>query len=137
MRLPPREAPRRRDVAELGGVAGIREMVTLAHRSVDEPDLIKFFAVLLAENFETDAPAHDFFVEHYRALRVSVVELIESGQRRGELRADVDPALKAVEILGALDGMASQWLLDPEAIDFVACLEAYVETLERDLAVAP
>lgn len=58
-------------------------------------------------------------------------------QQGGEIRADVDPALKAVEILGALDGMASQWLLDPEAIDFVACIEAYVATLERDLAAPP
>ncbi|MEU0478881.1 TetR/AcrR family transcriptional regulator [Streptosporangium sp. NPDC006013] len=126
-----------RDVAEQGGLAGIREIIALAHRSAREPDLIKLFAVLLAENFEDDGPAHDFFVEHYRALRVSVVELIEAGQRRGELRADVDPALKAVEILGTLDGMANQWLLDPEAVDFVACVEAYVATLERDLALAP
>ncbi|MBB5977343.1 TetR family transcriptional regulator [Kribbella solani] len=123
-----------RDAAELGGLAGIRELIPLAERSIGEPDLIKLFSVLLAENFEADGPAHDFFVEHYRALRVSVVELIEAGQRRGEVRAGIDPALKAVEILGALDGMASQWLLDPEAIDFVACIEAYVATLERDLA---
>lgn len=123
-----------REVAEKGGIPGIHEILAFARRSSGEPALIKLFSVLLAENFETDGPAHDFFVEHYRALRVSVVELIEAGQRRGELRTDINPTLKAVEILGTLDGIASQWLLDPEQVDFVACIESYVTALERDLA---
>lgn len=78
-------------------------------------------------------PAHDFFVEHYRALRVSVAALIEAGQGRGEIRSDVDPTLKAIEILGALDGIANQWLLDPDEVDFAACIDSYVTALERDL----
>ncbi|MET7338752.1 TetR/AcrR family transcriptional regulator [Nonomuraea sp. NPDC005650] len=123
-----------RDAAEVGGLAGIRQIPAFARRSTGEPALIKLFSVLLAENFEVDGPAHDFFVEHYRALRASVVELIEAGQRRGEFRADADPRLKAIEILGALDGMASQWLLDPEGVDFVAAVESYIVALERDLA---
>lgn len=121
------------DVADLGGLAGLREIPGFTRRSIEEPALIKLFAVLLAENFEADAPAHDFFVEHYRTLRVSVAALIEAGQGRGEIRSDVDPTLKAIEILGALDGIANQWLLDPDEVDFAACIDSYVTALERDL----
>ncbi|CAH0226226.1 HTH-type transcriptional regulator MtrR [Microbacterium oxydans] len=121
------------NVADLGGLAGLREIPGFTRRSIEEPALIKLFAVLLAENFESDAPAHDFFVAHYRELRVSVAALIEAGQERGEIRSDVDPTLKAIEILGALDGIANQWLLDPDEVDFAACIDSYVDALERDL----
>lgn len=122
------------DVAELGGLAGLREIPGFTRHSIEEPALIKLFAVLLAENFEADAPAHDFFVEHYRELRISVAALIEAGQARGEIRSDANPTLKAIEILGALDGIANQWLLDPDEVDFAACIDSYVAALERDLS---
>lgn len=123
-------------VAETGGLEGIREIPAFTRRSIEEPALIKLFAVLLAENFEPAAPVHDFFVEHYRSLRASVAELIEAGQRTGQIRADVNSKLKAVEILGSLDGIANQWLLDPEEVDFAECIDAYVIGLERDLSSA-
>jgi AcrR family transcriptional regulator len=126
-----------RELAALGGLAAIREMPALAHRNSQQPDLIKLFAVLLAENLDPESPAHDFFVTRYRNLRASITDLIRTGQQRGEIRAEVDPHLKAIEILGTLDGIASQWLLDPEVVDFVSCIESYGRTLERDLAAEP
>jgi hypothetical protein len=90
--------------------------------------------VLLAENLEPTAPAHDFFVARYRNLRAMIEEIIRVGQQRGEIRVEVNPALKAVEIMATLDGITSQWLLDPELVDLVDSIESYALTLARDLA---
>lgn len=125
-----------RDVASLGGLSTIREMPAFAHRNQEEPGLTRLFAVLLAENLDAGAPAHDFFVRRYREMRDLVAGSILVGQERGEIHPEVDPRLKAVEILATLDGISTQWLLDPASVDLVESIEAYARTLERDLARA-
>ncbi|MFI6984389.1 TetR/AcrR family transcriptional regulator [Embleya sp. NPDC050154] len=123
-----------RDIAEVGGLQALREMPAFAHRNRDQPGLAKLFAVLLAENLDPGDPEHDFFVRRYRDMRTVVAGMIRDGQHGGEMRPDVDPQLKAIEILATLDGIASQWLLDPEMVDLVVCIEEYSRTLIRDLA---
>jgi AcrR family transcriptional regulator len=123
-----------RDLASVGGLAAVREMPALARRNQEQPGLVKLFAVLLAENLEPTDPAHDFFVARYRNLRAMIAEIIRVGQQRGEIRAEVDPQLKAVEIMATIDGITSQWLLDPEMVDLVTSIESYALTLAGDLA---
>jgi AcrR family transcriptional regulator len=125
-----------RELVELGGLAAIRELPRIAGHYSRQPDLIKLFFVLMAENLDPGSPAHEFFVDRYRTLRADIAELIAVGQEHGEIRPDVDPSLKAVEILGVLDGIAGQWLLDPDAADYLGSVVAYQEGLERDLTVA-
>ncbi|GCD96524.1 TetR/AcrR family transcriptional regulator [Embleya hyalina] len=126
-----------RDIAAVGGLQALREMPAFAHRNREQPGLAKLFAVLLAENLDPGDPEHDFFVRRYREMRAVVAGMIREGQRGGEMRADVSPELKAIEILAALDGIASQWLLDPEEVDLVISIEEYARTLIRDLATDP
>ena len=44
-------------------------------------------------------------------------EWIARGIEAGEVRADVDPQAAAVTVIGALGGIAYQYLLDPRGID--------------------
>ncbi|MFI6298959.1 TetR/AcrR family transcriptional regulator [Nonomuraea sp. NPDC050790] len=122
-----------REAAARGGLDTIRAMPAFARRNQEERGLTKLFAVLVAENLEPGAPAHDYFRERYRLMRALVAGALRTGQERGEIRADLDPEGKAAEILATLDGLATQWLLDPEQIDLAERIEAYARTLERDL----
>lgn len=112
----------------------LRAMPEFARRNKERAGLAKLFTVLVAESLEPDSPGHEHFVERYRAMRAIVAENIRSAQAAGVARQDIDPVAKAAEIIATLDGLQTQWLLDPDAVDIVAGVESYARTLERDLA---
>ncbi len=111
----------------------LRAMPEFALRNRERAGLAKLFTVLVAESLEPDAPGHRHFVDRYRAMRAIVAEAIRSAQAAGVTRPDLDPAAKAAEIIATLDGLQTQWLLDPDTIDIVAGVESYARTLEHDL----
>ncbi|WP_163509914.1 TetR/AcrR family transcriptional regulator [Fodinicola acaciae] len=119
----------------LGQDAGLRlpSIPDFARRNRGKPGLAKLFTVLVAESLEPDSPGHEHFVERYRALRAIVAAMIASAQKDGRVRAGIDPKLKAAEILATLDGLQTQWLLDPDEVDIARSAEAYAQILERDL----
>lgn len=117
------------ELAAIGGVDAIRALPASARRNVAEPNLVRLFAVLVAENLPADAVAHDHFVARYRRLRRIVAELIAEGQRDGVFDRGIDPLLKATEIVATIDGLNTQWLLDPDDVDIVAVTERFAEGL--------
>ena len=122
-----------KELAELGGVEGIEQLPRYAHRNVADPGLARLFTVLVAENLQPGDVAHDHFVTRYRNLRALIEQLIIGGQDAGDFDPAVDARLKSVEILAFVEGLNTQWLLDPEAIDLVAATEAYAADLVRTL----
>ena len=56
---------------------------------------------------------------------------IRAAQRKGDIRADIDPVAEAVAISGAMRGIMSQWLVEPDAIDLDAVRDAYIAGLRR------
>ncbi|MFI1581931.1 TetR/AcrR family transcriptional regulator [Embleya sp. NPDC020630] len=121
----------------IGGLRAIREMPASAHRNAREPGLARLLAVLTMENLDPQDPAHDYFVQRYRRLRELIARIITDAQATGEIRAEVDPGLKAAELLATMDGLQMQWLLDPGEVDLVTAIESYALTLIRDLAADP
>lgn len=106
----------------------------VAERFHQAPDLVGMFAVLLIENLDPEAPLHDRLLTRYRdALRI-IAESIRRGQRAGHYRTDVDPAVKAVEIVAFLNGMETSWLLDP-SIPLDEVLREYTRSLVDQLAL--
>lgn len=103
--LDARDADDREHADHLGGdlTEGIAAAVERFARS---PELAGTFAVLLAENVAPDAPLHD---RYHEALRV-VADGIRRGQAAGRCRRDIDPAVKAAEIIAFVNGMETSWL---------------------------
>jgi AcrR family transcriptional regulator len=91
----------------------IEQLAKVSDRFQRSPDLIGLFTVLQTENLNPDAPLHDRFLGRYRDAVEIVTECIRRGQQSGAYRADLDPAVKAVEIIAFLHGMETSWLLDP------------------------
>jgi hypothetical protein len=94
------------------------------------------FTVLLTENLDPEAPLHPRFLRRYRSATDAVAEGIRRGQRAGRYRTDVDPAVKAVEIVAFLYGMETSWLLDP-SIPLTEVFREYTGSLARQLAPRP
>ncbi|MER5756343.1 helix-turn-helix domain-containing protein [Streptomyces sp. NPDC002088] len=112
----------------------LEQIESRAERFRRTPELVSMFAVLLIENLDPDAPLHDRFFTRYRAAVDAVAEFIRQGQRAGRYRTDLDPAVKAVEIVAFLHGMETSWLLDP-SIPLTEVFREYAGALARQLAL--
>lgn len=129
----------RETAADWEGVAGIealRRMPRLARWNRDNWELAKLFTVLEAENLDEADEAHQYFLERRRRVRRRIQRAIEEGQRRREIRADVDATVKADEAVAFMDGAQLNAMLDPK-VDLVAIFESYAEALVGQIAAPP
>lgn len=92
--------------------------------------------MLLVENISPDAPLHGRLLDRQRAAAAIVADIIRRGQRAGRYRQDLNPVTKAVEILAFVNGMETQWLLDP-SIPLAEVFKEYAEMLARDFSPEP
>ncbi len=111
----------------------ISQIAQVADRFHRAPELVGTFTVLLVENILPDAPLHDRMLARHREAVDIVADLIRNGQADGRYRTDLDPAIRAVEILAFVHGMETTWLLDP-SIPLTEVFKQYAETLARDFA---
>jgi AcrR family transcriptional regulator len=125
------------DLANVDVAADFVEQFQIAtERFGRSHDLMGMFTVLQAENLDPDAPLHDRFLSRHRDAVAIVTESIRRGQQAGRHRADLDPAVKAVEIIAFLFGMETTWLLDP-SIPLADVFREYTSSLARQLAPSP
>ena len=92
--------------------------------------------VLLTENLNPDAPLHERFLARYRLSVEIIAKGIRRQQRAGRYRPDLDPAIKAAEIVAFLTGMETSWLLDP-SLPLNAVFHEYTSSLARQLECSP
>ena len=112
------------------GIAGLRDI----RDPFEPPVLTRLATVLRTENLDPGEPLHDYFVAGDQRVRALVADEIRRGQMDGEIRGDVDPDIKAVEILAFSLGIETQWLLDPDAIDRARVFRSFLRSLLSDLA---
>ena len=108
-------------------------IASAAERFYRSPELVGTFAVLMAENIAADAPLHDRLLDRYRAAVEIIADRIRFGQSEARYRQDVNPVVKAVEILAFVNGMETSWLLDP-TIPLTDVFQEYSRSLASQLA---
>jgi AcrR family transcriptional regulator len=108
----------------------VERVVDRFHRA---PELIGMFSVLLVENLDPAAPLHDRLLARQQAAVRIIADGVRRGQCSGRFRADLDPAVKAVEIIAFITGMETSWLLDP-SIPLTEVFTEYTRSLARQLA---
>jgi AcrR family transcriptional regulator len=114
----------------------IENLRKVAQRFERSPELIGMFTVLLTENLTPEAPLHKRFLDRYRLSVEIIAKSIRRGQRTGKYRQDLDPAIKAAEIVAFLTGMETSWLLDP-SLPLTAVFHEYTSSLARQLECSP
>lgn len=110
----------------------IEQFQRSAERYEQVPELAGMFLVLLIENLDPDAPLHDRLLSRHRAAIDIIADQLRRGQREGRYRTDIDPAIKAAEIMAFVNGMETSWLLDP-SIPLVEVYREYARSLARQL----
>jgi AcrR family transcriptional regulator len=112
------------------------QVARVAARFERAPDLVGTFVILLIENLEPDAPLRERLLIRYRSAVDLVAEAIRRGQRTGRYRADLDPHVKAVEIIAFVYGMETSWLFDP-SIPLNDVFKEYSRSLAQQFARPP
>lgn len=114
----------------------VEQLERVTQRFQRSPGLIGTFTVLLTENLNPDAPLHDRFLTRYRDSVDIIANGIHQGQRAGKYRIDLDPAIKAAEIVAFLTGMETSWLLDP-SVPLIEVFHEYTNSLANQLTSQP
>jgi AcrR family transcriptional regulator len=110
----------------------IEEIEKAAERFTRSPQLIGMFAVILIENLDPEAALHKRVLGRYRVAVEVVADGIRRGQRSGRYRPDLDPDIKAAEVVAFLNGMETSWLLDP-SMPLTEVFAEYTTSLARQL----
>ena len=114
----------------------IGQLQNVIDRFERSPELIGMFTVLLTENLNPEAPLHGRFLARYRLSVEIIAKGIRRGQREGRYRTDLDPAVKAAEIIAFITGLETSWLLDP-SIPLTGVFREYTSSLALRLASSP
>jgi TetR/AcrR family transcriptional regulator, acrAB operon repressor len=124
-------------VPEVGEATGIEAVLRSldAHRAflTGETDAHRLFYVLMFEALGPRADLAGEYARLHRHFRTLGAAWIVRGMEKGEVRADTDSQAIAVAIVGALGGIAYQYLLDPAGVDLDRVYGALARTLERGL----
>ncbi|BCK55004.1 TetR/AcrR family transcriptional regulator [Nocardia wallacei] len=126
-----------RDAADLADadLSGdlIVEIRKVAERIESSPELVGTFVVMLVENLMPEAPLHDRLLDRWKVAVGIVAGIIRRNQEIGRYRPDLDPDIRAIEIVAFINGMEISWLLD-HSIPLTEVFNEYTRSLARDLS---
>jgi AcrR family transcriptional regulator len=86
----------------------------IVHSWADHPEIVGLLAVLLAENVTDEGPLRPRLRGNYQLTVQRIADTLGNAIERGEMRADVDPRLKATELLAFLSGLELAWIVSPD-----------------------
>ncbi|WP_223167247.1 TetR/AcrR family transcriptional regulator [Nonomuraea sp. SYSU D8015] len=111
------------------GINTLRGLVRLVEHNSRVPGLVQLFSVISGEAVTPDHPGHEWARQRYRRLRAQVAAALRKGAERGEFRADLDAEAHADRLIAMMDGLQTQWLIDPDQVDMAAVFSGYVDDL--------
>lgn len=123
------------DVGDAGGVEAMRRAVR-SHREflLRDAATLRLLYVLMFEALGPRPELTGRFAELHVHLRELGAGWLAEGRRRGDVRADLDPAALSAIIVAALGGLVYQHLLDPGGFDLDRCYRDLESVLEAGTA---
>ncbi|WP_052366796.1 TetR/AcrR family transcriptional regulator [Paraoerskovia marina] len=101
------------------GLELFRHLVRTARMNEDRPGIVQAYTAITGESVTDGHPAADWVTERFRVLRESIGTALSEVAAERSVEVDLDRATldrAASAIIGVMDGLQSQWLLDPEAV---------------------
>jgi AcrR family transcriptional regulator len=122
--------------ATQGDVAGVERLCKLLdnHRRALELEIpIRALYALMFEAMGPMPQLQPEFQKLHEKFRADIERILREGISAGLIRPDIDPAAQAALLLGALRGVAFQWLLDRAAFSLDAAYAELKQNLRRSL----
>lgn len=111
------------------GIAALRALADVVEYNSRVPGLVQLFSVLSGEAVTADHPGHEWAKARYRRLRKGVAGALRRGGETGEFRPDLDAEAHADRLIAMMDGLQTQWLIDPDQVDMPAIFNGYITDL--------
>lgn len=106
----------------------LSRLLDVAERNSHDPGLVALYANLSAEAADPEHPAHDYFVRRYRTVRDGATHALAVLFAAADPPVRTDPSRAAVQLIALMDGLQTQWLLEPAAVDMVDQLKALLRS---------
>lgn len=124
-----------------GGMELFRHLVKTAALNAQRRGLVQAYTVLAGEAVTDDHPASDWITQRFAELRAEIADAIRVVRTQfgtvppddGSVAGVPNAEVIASTIIGVMDGVQIQWLLDPDSVDLV---EATTFAIEAILASA-
>ena len=114
----------------------LEKIRAMLHEFVDVVGSQEGFANVMLDIWGASMRDADRFGIDFSALyarsRALLRELLEEAQVRGDVPQDLSPVAPTV-LIGAVEGVLLQWLLDPENVDFPGSADDIVDLLYRGI----
>lgn len=118
-----------RDEDRLGSEDIVEGLLEIVGRNTAVPGLVQLYAQLAAEAADPEHPAREFFTHRTARLEGYAIAELETAQRAGRIRDDLDPAWIIRSVHAMADGLQTAWLIDRD-IDMAADLRRFIALLE-------
>jgi len=101
-----------------GGLDLFRHLMTTARMNAGRRGIVQAYAVLTGESVTDGHPAATWVTERFAVLRGEITgALLQVAQDRDVELDDRRARRAASAVIGVMDGLQVQWLLDPDAVD--------------------
>lgn len=127
------EVLRKRDETDLAvygrdGDARFHDLIAIVRHNTDVPGLVQLYVNMSAAATDPAHAAHAFFQERSKIVRDEMARRLDAEKAAGHIADHIDIVQAARALVALLDGLQTQWLLDP-TIDMAAHAETYLRTL--------
>ncbi len=117
-----------------GGLELFRHLLLTARVNAERPGMVQTYAVMTGEAVTVDHPARSWATGRFARLRDQVTEALLAWHPE----VDRDLAYQgAAAILGVMDGIQIQWLLDPDAVDLAETTAFAIEAIVAATIAGP
>lgn len=96
------------------------------------PDVMRLWSELTSAASRPGHPAQEYFEERYAKAREATAGFLLRMQKQGRLREGINPHDGAVLLLSVLDGLQTQWLLEP-TLDIAGPLNQFFHLMLKTL----
>ena len=109
-----------------GGLGLFQHLVRTARMNVDRPGIVQGYSVLTGESVTENHPARAWVTDRFRVLRGEISDAVIAVGEGTVSRETADCAASA--IIGVMDGLQVEWLLD-DSVDLPAATTFAIEAI--------
>ncbi len=113
-----------------GGLELFRHLMTTAALNTERRGIVQAYAVLTGESVTDGHPAADWVTERFSVLRDEIATALQQvGRERGVEIGEREAGQAASAVIGVMDGLQVQWLLEPDAVDLADSTAFAIEAI--------
>ncbi|MBD1543571.1 helix-turn-helix transcriptional regulator [Arthrobacter sp. IA7] len=110
-------------------IESVRALVKLMRHNQAHPGIVALHCAIAGEAIMADHPAHESFRRRYVQARTRIGAILEACRDSGHLKKGLDPERSARVVIAVMDGLQTQWMLEPTTERLGEEFEVFMHTI--------